>query len=178
MNRKLALLAPAPFPAAGAALLPLALLAGCASPSGDYPSLAIRDAERIAGTLEPADPQPYVPPAPSAATLGQAEALVEAAETANEAFLAEAPGASSIVENARGTATGSDARARAEVALAGLIAARSVTMQPLADLDRLYVDAATQGEEIARIAAAREAVEEQVAAQNAAIDRLQQVLAQ
>jgi hypothetical protein len=179
MNSKLAARAPVHIkdPAVGIALLPLALLAGCASPAGDYPSLGIRDAERVAGTLEPVPRAPYVAPPPSAAVLGQAETLARAANEAHQAFLAEAPRASATVENARGAATGSENWARAEVALASLISARSRTMEPLADLDRLYVDAATEGNALAGIAAAREAVEAQVAAEDAAITRLQQALA-
>jgi len=159
-----------------AALLPLALLAGCASPAGDYPSLAIRDVERIAGALDSAQRAPYAPPPPSPAMLDRAEALVQSAGDAHQAFLAEAPGASATVQNASGADSGGETRARAEVALASLISARSRTMEPLADLDRLYVDAAVEGNAIARIAAARESVEAQVAAEDAAIARLQQVL--
>jgi len=162
---------------ARAALLPLALLAGCATPPGDYPSLAIREAERIAGTIEPAEPGPYVPPALPSAVLGAAENLAATARQAHEAFLAEAPRASATVENARGAAVGSETWARAEVALASLISARGRTMEPLADLDRLYVDAAVEGQALADIAATRGAVEAQVAEEDAAIARLQQVLA-
>src|SRR5690606_20922674 len=149
--------------------LSAALLAGCASPAGDYPSLAIRDSERIAGTLSPAAPAPYVPPQPASAVLGQLGALAQAAEAAHEAFLAEAPRASATVENARGAAVGSESWARAEVALASLTSARSRTMEPLADLDRLLVDAAVAGNALAPIAATRDVVEAQVAAQDAAI---------
>ena len=165
-------------PAAGTALLSLALIAACASPAGDYPSLAIRDAERIAGTLEPVAPERYVPPPPSSAVLGSAEALARAAGEAHQAFLAEAPRATAAVENARGAAVGSENWALAEVALAGLLTARSQTMGPLADLDRLYVDAAVEGNALASIAEMRETVEAQVAAEDAAIAQLQQVLAQ
>jgi hypothetical protein len=165
------------FPRARVALLPIALLAGCATPSPDYPSLAIREAERISGAIQPGEPVPYVPPAPSPAILGKAEALASAAAEAHQAFLAEAPRASAAVERARGAAIGSENWARAEVALASLISARSQTMEPLADLDRLFVDAAVEGNALALIAATRDRVEAQVAEQDAAIARLQQVLA-
>ena len=163
-------------PTSRTALLPLALLAGCAGPAGDYPSLAIRDVERVAGTLQPEEAAPYVLPPPSAGALGQAESLARQAEEAHQAFLAEAPRASATVESARGTAVGSENWARAEVALAGLISARSRTMEPLADLDRLLVDAAVEGQDLAPIALSRDAVEAQVAAEDAAIARLQQAM--
>jgi len=163
-------------PASRLALLPLALLAGCATSAGEYPSLGIREAERVAGTLQPAPPA-YVPPPPSAAALGQVDTLARQAEEAHQAFVAEAPRSSATVEAARGTSVGSESWARAEVALASLISARSRTMEPLADLDRLLVDAAVEGQDLARIAAARDAVEAHVAAEDAAIDRLQQMIA-
>lgn len=153
----------------------LALLAGCASPASEYPSLAIRDAERIAGTLEPAEP--YVPPLPAPEVLGRLEGLAAAARTAHQAFLAEAPRASAVVESARDAPVGSENWARAQVALASLISARSQTMVPLADLDRLLVDAAVEGNAIAPVVAAREGVEAQVANEDATIARLQQVVA-
>ena len=162
----------------GAALLPLALLAGCASSTGDYPSLAIRDAERIAGTLEPAQPEPYVAPPPPPAVLGQLDALAQLANGAHEAFLAEEPRASAAVGEARGAAIGSENWAIAEVALADLVSARSRIMEPLADVDRLYVDATVEGNALDSIAATRDAMEAQLAAEDAAIERLQQGLSQ
>lgn len=166
-----------PLSRSRASLALLACLAGCASPARDYPSLAVRDAERIAGTLIPVAPEPYIPPPPAPAVLGQLEALAQAAETAHEAFLAEAPRATATIESARRAAVGSENWARAEVALASLTSARSRTMEPLADLDRLLVDAAVEGNAIAPIAARRDVVEAQVAAEDATIARLQQVLA-
>ncbi len=160
-------------PAIPALLLP-ALLAGCASAPNDYPSLATRDAERMAGRFEP--PQPYVPPPPLPATLGQLGALEHAADAAHAAFLAEAPRARTVVQAARGAAAGSEAWARAEVALASLISARSATTVPLADLDRLAVDAAVDGRQTAPIIAVRDAVEAQVAAEDATIAQLKAVL--
>ena len=40
-------------------------LAACAAGSGDYPSLAIRDAERVEGSFETGTPLPDLPPPPS-----------------------------------------------------------------------------------------------------------------
>ena len=61
---------------------------------------------------------------------------------------------------------------QAQVALASLEAARSRAMIALADLDRLYVDAAVGGEELTRIAPVRESVVELVAQQDATIEAL------
>ncbi|MBO0749697.1 MAG: hypothetical protein J2O44_04600, partial [Porphyrobacter sp.] len=71
-----------------------------------------------------------------------------------------------------GKAVGDDAWAKAEAALADVRAARSKTMIPLADLDRLYVDAATQGEATARIGAARDEVAGLVTSEDRTVDQL------
>jgi hypothetical protein len=76
------------------------------------------------------------------------------------------------VNAARGDAVGSEDWALAQVALAGLESARSRAMIALADLDRLYVDAATEGGELTRIAATRDQVIAQVEQQNATISGL------
>lgn len=147
-------------------------LAGCSTASEDYPSLAIREAERVSGTMEAIPPQPYIPPATPAGVVDRLDQLVADAAGANEAFGAEAPGARTLVAAARGAQPGAESWARAQVALANLEASRSRAMIALADLDRLYVDAAVEGAELERIAAARDTVATQVEQQNAAIAAL------
>src|SRR5690606_28813917 len=83
-------------------LLLLPLVAACATPEEEYPSLAIRDAERIGGSFEPATPAPYVPPPTPPAVLGQLEALRDQAASAHRAFLAEVPGARRAIGSAGG----------------------------------------------------------------------------
>jgi len=145
------------------ALLLIPLLAACATPDADlYPSLALRDAERASGSFEPAAPQPYVPPPTPAAVLGRLDQLAAEADSAHRAFLAEAPAARRAVAAASGAAFGSDSWARASVAVAGLESSRSKAMIALADLDRLMVDAAIEGEELERIVAVRDGVIAQV----------------
>jgi len=153
------------------ALLLLPLLAACATPDGEYPSLDIRPQERASGTLQPA-PAPYVPPPTPAPRFGRLEQLAADAAAAHRAFLAEAPAARSAVAAAGGAEEGSDGWARASVALAGLESARSKAMIALADLDRLMVDAALEGGELERIVAVRDTVTRQVEEQNATIEGL------
>jgi hypothetical protein len=154
------------------ALLLLPFLAACTTPAEEYPSLALRDAERVSGTLEPVAPTPYVPPATPAAVLGRLDQLAAESASAHRAFIAEMPGARSVVAAARGAEFGSDGWARASVAVAGLEGARSRAMIALADLDRLMVDAAVQGGELDRIVAVRNTVTAQVDEQNATIEGL------
>ena len=149
-----------------------ASLGACATASDKYPSLALRDAERVTGTLQPAEPAAYVPPAPPAATLSRLDQLAAEAASAHQGFLSEAPRVRSAVAAARGAQPGAESWAVAQVALAGLEASRSKAMIALADLDRLYVDAAVAGEEIDRIGTARDRVAAQVDEQNAAIESM------
>jgi hypothetical protein len=139
------------------ALPALAALAACASPASNYPSLAIRPAERATGTLQPPPAEPVLTPPPPA-TLASVSQLAADARASHRAFAEVVAGARGAISAARGKAVGDDAWARGEAALADVCAARARTMIPLADLDRLYVDAATQGEETGRIGAARDEV--------------------
>jgi len=104
--------------------------------------------------------------------LGRLDRLAADAASAHRAFLAEAPGVRGAVAAALGAEVGSDSWSQAQVALAGLESARSRAMIALADLDRLYVDAAVGGEELTRIAATRDTVAAQVDEQNGAIEAL------
>jgi len=152
-----------------AILVPIALLAACKTPPG-YPSLAIRPAERATGTLVPV--QPYVPPPTPPAVADRLTQLSAEVATAHRAFEAAAPAARSAVNAAHGSGPGADAWSVAQVAIAGLESSRSKAMIGLADLDRLYVDAATQGGELTRIAGARNAAIAQVDQENATINGL------
>ena len=155
------------------AILFLVVLAGaCRTGADEYPSLALRDAERVQGTLEPVAAQPYVPPATPAAVLGRLDQLASEAASAHQAFLAEAPSVRNVVGAARGAEVGSDSWARASVAVAALETERSRAMIALADLDRLMVDAAVEGGELEQIVAVRDRVIAQVDEQNATIEGL------
>ena len=98
--------------------------------------------------------------------------LIADARASHAAFAEVADGARSAIAGARGAATGSDAWARGEAALADVRAARGKTTVPLADLDRLLVDATTQGEAGDRIEAARAEVAELVAAEDRVVAEL------
>jgi hypothetical protein len=153
------------------ALLSVAALAlsACASP-GRYPSLGMRDAERATGTLQPAEAEPYVPPATPAETLDRLGRLVAEAQAAHQGFLAAAERARPLA--GAGAAEGSDAWSKAQIALADLEANRSNTMISLAELDRLHVDAELAGAELQRIAAARDEVSALIESENRTIDAL------
>lgn len=144
--------------------------AACASGPDSYPSLAIRDAERVSGTLQPA--APYVPTPASPVVLQNAQALVEQAEKANESFRGLLAGARGAAQAGRGAGMGSERWAVASVAIAELETERSRAMIALADLDRLAVAAATEGGATAELEAAQSRVDTIVAEQTRDIDGL------
>lgn len=156
------------------AALSCACTAACATAPGDYPSLAIRDAERVSGTLQPAEP--YVPPAPTPAVIANLEGLVEQAAAAYESFRGKLDAARSTVRAASGAGVGNDAWAAASVAIAGLETERSRVMIALAELDRLHVNAATEGGALEDLEAAQGLVGRMADDQTAAIDEMLSVL--
>ncbi|MFC4256097.1 hypothetical protein GRI97_11790 [Altererythrobacter xixiisoli] len=145
-------------------------LGACARASTDYPSLAIRDVERAQGTMLP--PAPYIPPPISAATGDQLTRLAQQADAAHREFGTLADRARRAVTAARGQGPGSDNWAVAQVAVAQLESQRSATMIQLADLDRIFVDAAAQGNELTRIEEVRQKVSAMVDSENLLIDEL------
>lgn len=151
-------------------LLLVVPIAACAAPDEGYPTLAIRDVERTAGTME-VEPAPP-PPAPAPATLASVAELAEAAREAHADFLDAAPRARSITRSAAGAARGSENWAQAQVAIANLEAQRSETMIALADLDRIFVDAATSAQATESIEAVRSDIDALVEQQNALIESL------
>lgn len=162
-------------------IAPLALaapLAACAAGSADYPSLAIRDAERVEGTFEPAPaPEAPAPPVqPSADLLERLAQLRAEAASAHQAFLEAAPGTRSAVEAARGIGVESKLWAAAQVALADLDSARSQTAVALGNLDLMFADATLAFELREPIADARGDVAELVAQEDAILAELRGAL--
>lgn len=167
--RKLAFLSVAAIP-----------LAACASAASDYPSLAIRDAERVSGELAaPANTAPAPPPIPASADLLQRLGeLQSAARSAHAAFLKIAPSATRKVSEARNAAVASDRWATAQIALADLDSQRSQAAIALADLDALYTQSAIALERRGEIESARAAVIDLIAAEDEVLARLRGSLRQ
>ena len=152
------------------AIVPLVLTA-CSSAAG-YPSLALRDVERIAAR-SPAAETPPLPP-PSADLVSRLSGLVSAAQAADRQFRDQQGGTAAAVSRAAGATAASDSWASAQVSLAKLDTSRSEAVAALAELDTLYAD--TRNAEPAgvspsaqAIAEAREQVSDLVAQQNGVI---------
>ena len=152
-------------------------LAACAAPSTEYPSLAIRDAERLVDA--PAESTTPAPPAAiPASVLAQADSYLDRAFAADQKFRDASPRVSRIVNAARGAAVASDRWSDAQVAMTDLDAQRVVTATALADLDALYAGLAIELQRRDQIDAMRQAVAGMLAEQDATIARLTSQLRQ
>jgi hypothetical protein len=162
------------------AALALASLAACASTGDRYPSLAIRDAERISGEFAVAPSTPEVAPVPRlpADTLGRIGALRTQAASAHQKFVAAVPGARNAVGNARGAGVEDDRWAGAQVALADLDSSRSEAAIALGDLDLLFADAAIEQAQREEIVAARSEVTALIAEEDLILAELRGALGQ
>lgn len=161
-------------------LLPLCaavfLLAGCAKDQTSYPSLAIRDAERVGGTFQPVEPEPFVPAPQNPQALQQIDSLMASAREAHGRFTAATERVQRQVRSASGSARESEAWILAQVAIADLESIRSEAMISLADLDRIHTDAKTEERETAEAAAAQAEVQQLVSAEDEVITSLLRAL--
>ena len=151
-------------------------LSACQSTEGAYPSLAVRDVERVEGQFAPVAVPPLDVPAVPTQIDGTMEqrlaTLGEDARAAHERFLAAEPAAARLASAASGAAVGSDAWASAQVALSDLESIRSETAIALADLDILAIAATVQAEESGAIDAARAEVLARVTAEDRTLESL------
>lgn len=148
------------------------LLAGCAKDQDKYPSLSIRDAERVGGTFQPVEPEPFVPAPQTTQALQQIDSLQASAQEVHGRFTAAAERTRVQVRSASGAGRDSEAWLAAQVAIANLESIRSEAMIPLATLDRILTDAQTAEQSTTEAEAARNEVEALVNAEDAAITAL------
>ena len=153
-----------PVSASACGLALILALGACTSTSDRYPSLAIREAERIHGSAQPVAPAPPPQPVPPSAELAQRLAQLRGEATrSHQAFLSAAPRTRALVNAARGSAVASDPWIAAQASLSGLEVTRNRTMEAMADLDKLLLQAEMEG-------GAREAVAETQAQVNSLLD--------
>jgi len=153
-------------------MLPL-LLGACARGEGSYPSLERRPAERLSAVYAPPSAPSAEPPAPlDPAVLNRLDGLIGAARSADATFHGREAHALALVDAAAGAARASEAWSVATIAVSELESARAQAMIALADLDRLYVTARSQGQDVTAVAAARDQVTALVAAEDKALDSL------
>jgi transcriptional antiterminator Rof (Rho-off) len=154
-----------------------ASLWACASGGGDYPSLAIRDGERMTGsaaTPEAAAPAERV--ALSKDTVTRVAQLAELGRANHAEFSQIESRAERLVTAARGSAITTKANASAQIALAELQSAHEATLSVLAELDVLLANATLAGTQLTAIESARTDAAALAEQERAAIDRLAAIL--
>lgn len=150
----------------------LLFISGCA-PDGEFPSLAMREAERNLSFEEPERPPVTVARDPE--VTARIQSLEHQAAEGNHAFEAMAPSVEDRV--AAAGPGGSDAWVAAQEAVSRLEAARAPTTRALADLDRLRIDRAAMPTNAADFAAIEDAMDRIGRIAEAQRDRVQQFVA-
>jgi hypothetical protein len=153
-------------------------LAACTKDKALYPSLSIREGERVSGTFTPVAAPAIVSPPPSAEVRGELARLRGEAAASDQRFLAAADNARGPVEAARGAEPGSDAWSAAQVALGDVAIRHSETMVVLAELDRIQIAANLEAGELDAVEAAQGEVAALVRAEDERMNALSGVLAQ
>lgn len=157
------------------AALPALALAGCATQTQDFPSLAPRPIESRSDSAA-VPPPPATAPAADAALLARIAQLTDQAKSSGTAFAAILPKAVQAADGARGATQGDERWVVAQQQLSALEAARAGATDVLAELDTLYLarlDAIARGEALGgadEIKAARADAERIAADQQAQID--------
>lgn len=149
------------------------VLAGCAAEKGKYPSLAVRDAERVTGQLTPT--QPDDPPAVPTRPANESERIGDSltiARNAFDKFQAEENAAGSLIQAASDDPASEDKRSRALVAIASLSSLRGQTVQALAQLDQMEAEAASTFAPLEDIQRAQFAITHLLDQQDATLARL------
>ena len=154
-----------------AALCAALLTSACAGSGDKYPSLAIRDAERVQSRFTPAPPSDRAPIRP-VASASEIEALVDQAQASHAQFRSAQAQAKALVGDARGRGIDTNARQRALVALADLTALHGDTAVPMSDLDMLNAQAATSFAPTEAIEAARASILALLAEQEGTLNAL------
>jgi hypothetical protein len=151
-------------------------LGGCASADGRYPSLAVRDAERAQGTLNPSPPSQ-----PSAIGITDLDALMAPLDRARDAdakFAAQKDEVNALIAASSGLGPEDDRRARALIGYAELTSLRGQTALALSDLDQLETSSATQFKRTKDINDLQTSIQRMIAQQDETLDSLSEMLSQ
>lgn len=163
------------LPKYGIAIVTLAAtVAGCATSNDRYPSLAIRDFERVQGTFEVANEVTGIePPAPASATdITEAVQLVDQARLSYQGFLDLLPAAKEKMQAARGLGPDENAWAEGQLAFADLVVKRGEVATFLSNLDLMFADASGSYRQLSEIDEAREIVRQFVAEEDSILSKL------
>lgn len=157
-----------------ASLIAAVMLGGCAANSDRYPSLAIRDFERVQGTFEvEGEAEEFDPPAPAdQSSIRRASELVAEARIAHQDFIELAPLASEQLTATTSLGPDDNAWVDSQLTLADLDSKRSKVAILLGNLDLMFADASLSYQELAEIDEARETVRQLVSKEDEILSNL------
>lgn len=163
--------------------LPLAAIAsltlvGCASASGDFPSLAKRPYEK-ANPIEEVAVVETLTTTLSADLQKQVDALLSRSSVAHAAFENAAPSVRALAQSAGGSATGSESWINAHQELSRTDSLRADGVAALGEMDRLVASEREKGIDsglVALLTAPQQKIAERVIAENAEVERLAQLI--
>jgi hypothetical protein len=163
---------------AGFAAIACVFTSACAGGSDRYPSLNIRDFERVQGQFAVAAPAREVL-LPSPAPVEQVSQLQEAVDQAQQRhseFVMTAESVRGLIAAAGGTGPDNNGWSLAQSAYADLDSRRGATAILLSELDQMYTSATLSFTEREQIDQARNRVSALVAAEDALLDELHLLL--
>ena len=157
-----------------AGLIAVAMLGGCAANSDRYPSLAIRDFERVQGSFEVAgEAEAFDPPAPAnPSAVAQAADLVAVARLAHQEFIDLVPSATEKLLIAESLGPEDYEWTEGQLTLAKLDIQRGKVAILLGDLDLMFANASLSYEELGQIEEARDIVRQLVAQEDEILSSL------
>ena len=163
--------------------LPLAAIAsltlgGCASATGDFPSLAKRPYEK-ANPVEEVAVVETLTTMLSADLQKQVDALLSRSTVAHAAFENALPSIRSTIQSAGNPATGSESWANAHTALSRTDSLRADGVAALGEMDRLVAREREKGADsglVALLTAPQQIIAERVISENAEVERMTQLI--
>lgn len=157
-------------------LTPLILLASCGSVEGQFPSLERRAYENN-DPITPPVTAPAAPVSMSVELKTQVNALLSRHQAAQAAYLGRLDAVRAVASRASGSAAGSEGWVNAHVLLSRLDKARDDSVAAVRAFDTLIADAgAGDSGLVALLTDAQKPVADDVAAQNAEIQRLSRLI--
>ncbi len=163
--------------------LPLAAIAaltlgGCASASGDFPSLAKRPYEK-ANPVEEVAVAETLTTTLSVDLQRQVDALLSRSSMAHAAFENALPSVRATIQSAGNPVTGSESWANAHTALSRTDSLRADSVATLGEIDRLVAREREKGADaglVALLTAPQQIIAGRVTAENAEVERLTQLI--
>ena len=151
-------------------------LGGCASTTGDFPSLAKRPYEK-ANPVEEAAAAETLTTALPADLQQQVDALISRSSIAHAAFEKAVPIVRALVQSAGGSSSGSESWINVHLELSRTDSLRADSVAALGEIDRLVAREREKGADsglVALLTAQQQQIAERVIAENAEVERLAQ----